>query len=88
MSNEPVRTDFPAGNFISEDAVRGVFGRRRTTSPTTRGNPVDDVPARTPAAAEYASPSARERRRLRRWSVADLVARALAARTADGMGHG
>ncbi len=67
MSQESNRTTFPAGDFISEDAVRGALGRRRR------------------AAAGAASPSSRRIAPLRRWSVAELVARAFAQRPVDGM---
>ena len=50
MSKEPTRTDFPAGDFISENAVRAVFGRRRPTSPTTPAHTVNGVPAHSSAA--------------------------------------
>jgi hypothetical protein len=67
MSQESNKTTFPAGDFISEDAVRGGLGRRRRT------------------AAGAASPSPRGSTPLRRWSVAELVARAVAHRPVDGM---
>ena len=74
MSKETTRTDFPAGDFISENAVRGVFGRRRHSSPT--------VPAHTATAArghcraDTSAPTGGARL-LRRWSVAELIARAV-----------
>jgi hypothetical protein len=74
MSKEPTRTDFPAGDFISENAVRAVFGRRRPTSPRA----VNGVPAHSSATDEDASPPTGGARRLRRWSVAELIARAVA----------
>jgi hypothetical protein len=59
MSKEPTRTDLPAGDFISENAVNG-------------------VPAHSAAAGDDASAPAGAGRRLRRWSVAELIARAVA----------
>jgi hypothetical protein len=78
MSKEPTRTEFPAGDFISENAVRTAFGRRRPTSPTTPARAMTGVPKHSSAAGEDASASADGRRRLRRWSVAELIARAVA----------
>lgn len=75
MSKESTRTDFPAGDFISEGAVRAVFGRRRGSSPTTAAHIGNAVPAHSPE--DTSGPADRERR-LRRWSVAELIARAVA----------
>ena len=72
MSTEP--TDFPSRDLISENAVRAVFGRRRPTSQTTPANTGNPVPAHSRA---HTSGSAGGARRLRRWSVADLIARAV-----------
>ena len=79
MSNEPARTEFPAGDFISENAVRAVFGRRRPTSRTAPAHPVSAVPAHSSAAGANTSRPAGGGRRLRRWSVAELLARAVAS---------
>ena len=64
MSNEPTRTDFRPEGFVSENAVRA-----------GNGVPAESAPAGkdTPALADGA-------RRLRRWSVAGLIAHAGAAR--------
>jgi hypothetical protein len=75
-------------DFISEDAVRGAFGRRRRTP---QAGPADtaDKAGRTvtvASAADGPSPSERRAVPLRRWSVAELMARA-AARPVDGMSH-
>ena len=78
MSNEPTRTDIPAGDFISESAVRAVFGRRRAASPTAPAHAVHGAPARSSAAGDDAPSPAGAARRLRRWSVAELIARAVA----------
>ena len=79
MNKESTRTQFLAGDFISENAVRGVFGRRRRTPPTTPSEPVTAGPANPPTAGQNASPPAGGLRPLRRWSVAELIARAVAA---------
>jgi hypothetical protein len=79
MSKEPISTDFPAGDFIFENASRAVFGRRRPTSPTIPGHAVNGVPAHSSVTDEGTSASASGGRRLRRWSVAELIARAVAA---------
>jgi len=75
MSKGPTRTDIPAGDFISENAVRAAFGRRRPTSPTT---PANGVPTHSRATGEEPSGPVGATRRLRRWSVAELIARAVA----------
>ncbi len=72
MSKEPTRTDLPAGDFISGKAVRAGFGRRRPTSRTTSAN------AHSSTDGEDTSRTAGGARRLRRWSVAELIARAVA----------
>ena len=77
MSKEPTRTEFPAADFISENAVRPGFGQRQRTSRTTPAHAVNGVPAQSPARGEDASGPASGRRRLRRWSVAELIARAV-----------
>jgi hypothetical protein len=70
--------------FASENAVRGVIGRRRRQgNPST--TPIESV--RRPSAGEQTAPSTGESPVLRRWSVAELIARAAPARRAEGMGH-
>jgi hypothetical protein len=78
MSTKATRTEFPAGDFISENAVRAVFGRRRPTSPTTSARAINRLPPHTSAAGQNTSTPAGQTRQLRRWSVAELIARALA----------
>lgn len=77
MSKEPTKIDFPAGDFISENAVRAVFGRRRPTPPITPARAVNGTPEHASAAGLDTS-AASGARRLRRWSVAELLARAVA----------
>jgi hypothetical protein len=68
------------GDFLSEDAVRGAFGRRRGTPPRTETGAV--------AAAGRQEPSSRhERRPLRRWSVAKLIAKAATPSVTGGPRH-
>ncbi len=87
MSSQSTRADFLAGDFSSESAVRGVFIRRRRRAPGSSANDVDGVHARSPAAgADHSAPAAGPRR-LRRWSVAELVARAVAAPPTERMVH-
>lgn len=74
MSKEPTQTDFPAGDFISETAVRAVFGRQRPTSSTTPARTGHAVPGHS---REGTAGPAGAARRLRRWSVAELIARAV-----------
>jgi hypothetical protein len=88
MTNESTRTQFLAGDFISENAVRGVFGRRRRrTQPTPLARPVDGQPANGPTVAADTSRRAGAPGPLRRWSVAELLARALATPPTDAVGH-
>jgi hypothetical protein len=77
MSKEPTNTDFPAGDFISENAVRAVFGRRRPASPPTPAHGANGMPKHSSAAGADPSPAPSGPRRLRRWSVAELLARAV-----------
>jgi hypothetical protein len=62
MSKQSKKTWFRPGDFISERATRGVLNQRRTST-------ADDA---------RASDEARRPARLRRWSVADLIAQAAA----------
>ncbi len=72
MSTEPTRTDLPAG---SENAVRAAFAQRRPASGTTAAQADNAVPA---SPHEDTSRAAGGARRLRRWSVAELIARSVA----------
>jgi hypothetical protein len=76
MSKEPTKTEFPAGDFISENAVRAVFGGRRPPSRSRAAYTGHAVTA--PHSPEDSSGPAGGARRLRRWSVAELIARAVA----------
>jgi len=75
MSKEPSKIDFPAGDFISDRAVRAVFGRRRATSPIVPSHSDSAVGRHS---SETTPTPAGTARRLRRWSVAELIARAVA----------
>lgn len=84
MSTGTTRAHHVAGDFVSEDAVRSVFGsRRRQRTPSTTST----ESVRRLIAGEDTAPSTGESPILRRWSVAELIARAVAAPRADGMGH-
>jgi hypothetical protein len=74
MSNETTETRFLAGDFISENAVRGVL-RRRRRAPTTQPEAPNGLPANPPTGSERASRPTDGPRPLRRWSVAELIAR-------------
>jgi hypothetical protein len=72
MSNSSTRIRYPAGDFISENAVRGVFGRRRPCiHPTTIQS--SSVPAANAPADGDGVSLAPAPRPLRRWSVAELL---------------
>ena len=84
MSYETIPTDSRASESTPDHAVHdGVGGRWRRTPQKTRTQPV--TPTHSPIAGEDTSPPATGRPPLRRWSVAELVARAVAAPTADRM---
>ena len=87
MSSQATPTDFPAGDSPSASAVRGAFTRRRRRAPGSPVNQVDGVPARPPGPGRDGSAPTAGSRRLRRWSVAELVARAVVAPRTEGMGH-
>lgn len=77
MSYETIRT-------AHEHAVRdGAGRRRRRTSPKTRTESV--TPTNAPTTGDDSAPPASGRPPLRRWSVAELIARAVAAPTAERM---
>jgi hypothetical protein len=80
MSKEPTSTEFPAADFISENAVRASFGRRRSPSPATPAHAVNGVPADSSAGGEDTPGPTGRARHLRRWSVAELIARAVVSR--------
>ena len=75
MGNKTTDTRFLAGNFISESAVRTVFGQQRRAS-TTEPEAPSGNPANPPIGRDRAPLRTGERRPLRRWSVAELIARA------------
>ncbi len=87
MRKKSKRTTFLAGDFISEDAVRGALGRRRPTTPAIASEGADSGPAGPATADGHATPSAGRTVPLRRWSVAELIAGAIAPPRADGVGH-
>jgi hypothetical protein len=79
-NQEFTKTRPPAADPISENAARGAFGRRRRRIPPTASRePVTAPPANPPTAGEDTSTRSAGPRPLRRWSVAELIARALAA---------
>jgi hypothetical protein len=86
MNIKSKRAASDRGDFISEDAVRGVLSRRRRTRQAAPADASDSAgrPVTVATAADGQSPSARRAGPLRRWSVAELMARA-AARPVDGM---
>jgi hypothetical protein len=79
MNNESTRTQFLAGHQVSKRPVRGVFNPRRRTPRTTRTEPVTIRASAPPTVSQKPSASAGGLRPLRRWSVAELIARAIAA---------
>jgi hypothetical protein len=88
MNKELTRTHSLAGALISENAVRGASVRPRRAPSATPAKLASAVTASPPAAGESTSQPARGQRPLRRWSVAELIARAVAAPPAGGMSRG
>ena len=83
MSTESTDRGFVAGEFISETAVRDIFGRRR------RRQPGGDRPARhpyQPGREEDTVPAPTAPQPLRRWSVSELIARATTSAPATRLG--
>ena len=76
MTNESTRNHFLTGDFISENAVRRVFRRRRRRTAPTTTEPANGLPANPPTAGGDASRPMNGSRALRRWSVAELIVRA------------
>ena len=74
MDTRRDKTTFDAADFVSEVAVRGALSRRSETHP---------VPADAAGSAAQAAGT----RRLRRWSVAELVAQAVPRAPAGGVAH-
>jgi len=85
MTTDTTHNRFDAGAFVSVDAVRSASGRRRRRrNPST--TPTELM--RRPMGGQDTPPSSTgESPVLRRWSVAELIARAVAARRAEGMGY-
>jgi hypothetical protein len=84
MNTQSKRAASHRREFISEGAVRGAFSRRRRTRQAGPADAADTAGRTVTAAADGSAPSARRAAPLRRWSVAELMARA-AARPVDGM---
>ena len=84
MNKELDTTTFRPGAFISETAVRGALERRTRSLPTHAGGAGRRHPSDT-----VGDPSSRvsRPRRLRRWSVAELLAGALARSPAGEVVH-
>jgi hypothetical protein len=82
-STETTRAHRVAGDFASENAVRGVIGRRRRQG-NPSSTPIESV--RRPRAGTQTAPSTGESPVLRRWSVAELIARAVPAPCAERVG--
>jgi hypothetical protein len=80
MTTDTLRTDTPNGGFISEDAVRRMFDRRRNAAMARSAR---DADARTATGTGGRRGPERTGRVLRRWSVAELIARAAATSSAD-----
>jgi hypothetical protein len=79
MTRESTRTRSLHGDLVAGSAVRGVCGHRRRRTQLTASTEAATVPPTNPTlAGEDSSPPAAAPRSLRRWSVAELIARATA----------
>ncbi len=86
MTN-PSKDQIPSGRPVSETSVRSVLrGRRRARA--SRGAQPPSGGVRSSGTDEPATASADRAVPLRRWSVAELIARAVAAHPADRLSHG
>lgn len=84
--NQESHTQSRPGKLISENAVRGALHRRaRAVEPDAIDGPAGRIKRPTPSAD--ASPHASRSQRLRRWSVAELTARAFARPPTGGVAH-
>ena len=81
------RSNFPAGDFISERAVRGALGRRRRAANSVTPDHLTGS-AESAAAVRSEGAGSPGRGVLRRWSVAELIANAAAVRPADPISCG
>jgi hypothetical protein len=95
MNKLRTRTDRLSGDFPCAKPTRSAFGdRRRPAQESADRAPVRPAPAVLTADTESEpaqrgpSVSAAPRRPLRRWSVAELIARAAVAPPADGVARG
>jgi hypothetical protein len=79
MNNESTQTQSLAGHHVSKSLVRGVFNPRRRTPRTTRTEPVTIRETDPQNVSQHSSAPANGLRPRRRWSVAQLIARAVAA---------
>jgi hypothetical protein len=86
MNQESRSTQSRAGKLISENAVRGALHRRaRTVAIDASDGPGGRI--KRPAPAADASRQANRSQRLRRWSVAQLTARAFARPRTGGVAN-
>jgi len=83
LENPAVRS----GDFVSDHASRGAFNRRRRNLPIDAANSRDGRPTELTAAADDALPGASRPGPLRRWSVAELIARAVVRPPTGGVAH-
>ena len=89
MTKLQSRTDRLTGNLPCAKPTRSAFGhRRRPAQETADRVPALTAPAALTASRESGSVSAGPPRPLRRWSVAQLIARAAVAPPGDSVARG
>lgn len=79
MNRQLTETHFLAGDVTSGHADRGVFDRRQRTLPRAPTGPPSATAADPLTAGANTPAPAGGRGPLRRWSIAELIARAVAA---------
>ena len=87
MNKELENPTFLSGDFVSEKATRGAFNRRRRNLPTDAADSRDGRPTELTAASDDAGPRASRPGPLRRWSVGELIARAVVRPPTGGVAH-
>lgn len=87
MNRDPKNTAFAAEDFISENAVRNALERQARSLPASTADGGDGLSTELRTAAGDPSPRASRPRRLRRWSVAELIAGAVARPPTGGVAH-
>ncbi len=85
MNNEFDKTASPGGDFISKTAAGAPVEQPPRTAPADATSP--GRATELPTDADHPSLGVSGSRRLRRWSVAELLAQAVARPASSGLAH-